>query len=54
VGATFTRPDVQELLHEVAIAIVGEVPLETLWHGRPAVSDGERGPALTLLEEYGL
>ena len=36
VGATFTGPDVQELLHAATIAIVAEVPLERLWHAVPA------------------
>ncbi len=36
VGATFTGPDVQEMLHAATIAIVGEVPLERLWHAVPA------------------
>jgi pyruvate/2-oxoglutarate dehydrogenase complex dihydrolipoamide dehydrogenase (E3) component len=36
VGATFTGPDVQEMLHAATIAIVAEVPLERLWHAVPA------------------
>ncbi len=36
VGATFVGPGVGELLHAATIAIVGEVPLETLWHAVPA------------------
>ncbi|MPY80045.1 MAG: pyridine nucleotide-disulfide oxidoreductase [Actinophytocola sp.] len=36
VGATFVGPDVGELLHAATIAIVGEVPLDTLWHAVPA------------------
>jgi len=36
VGATFVGPDVAELLHAATIAIVGEVPLERLWHAVPA------------------
>src|SRR5262249_3861089 len=32
VGATFTGPDVAELLHSAAIAVVSEVPLERLRH----------------------
>ncbi|HEX6130324.1 MAG TPA: NAD(P)/FAD-dependent oxidoreductase [Actinomycetota bacterium] len=35
VGATFTGPDVQEMLHAATIAVVGEVPLERLWHAVP-------------------
>jgi dihydrolipoamide dehydrogenase len=36
VGATFLGPDVAELLHAATIAIVGKVPLETLWHAVPS------------------
>ncbi len=36
VGATFTGPGTSELLHAATIAIVGEVPLERLWHAVPA------------------
>lgn len=36
VGATFVGQDVAELLHSATIAIVGEVPLERLWHAVPA------------------
>ena len=36
VGATLTGPDVGELLHSATIAIVGEVPLATLWHAVPS------------------
>jgi dihydrolipoamide dehydrogenase len=36
VGATFTGVDVQDFLHAATIAVVGEVPLEDLWHGIPA------------------
>jgi dihydrolipoamide dehydrogenase len=35
IGATFTGPDVAELLHSATIAIVGEVPLDRLWHAVP-------------------
>ena len=35
VGATFVGPDVAELLHSATIAIVGEVPMERLWHAVP-------------------
>jgi dihydrolipoamide dehydrogenase len=34
-GATFTGVDVAESLHAATIAIVGEVPLERLWHAVP-------------------
>ncbi len=36
VGATFVGPTVAELLHAATIAIVGEVPLDTLWHAIPS------------------
>ena len=36
VGATFVGPDVAELLHAATVAIVGEVPLERLWHAVPS------------------
>ncbi|MEX2422313.1 MAG: FAD-dependent oxidoreductase, partial [Actinomycetota bacterium] len=36
VGATFTGPDVAELLHGATVAIVGEVPIERLRHAAPA------------------
>lgn len=36
VGATFVGPHVGELLHSATVAIVGEVPLRTLWHAIPS------------------
>jgi pyruvate/2-oxoglutarate dehydrogenase complex dihydrolipoamide dehydrogenase (E3) component len=36
VGATFVGPNVGEMLHAATIAIVGKVPLDTLWHAVPA------------------
>ena len=36
VGATFMGPEVAELLHAATIAIVGAVPVDTLWHAVPA------------------
>jgi pyruvate/2-oxoglutarate dehydrogenase complex dihydrolipoamide dehydrogenase (E3) component len=36
VGACFVGPGVGELLHAATIAIVGEVPLDVLWHATPA------------------
>jgi dihydrolipoamide dehydrogenase len=53
VGATFTGPDVQELLHSATIAVVGEVPLETLWHAVPSFPTVSE-VWLRLLESYGL
>jgi dihydrolipoamide dehydrogenase len=53
VGATFTGPDVQELLHAATIAIVAETPLEKLWHAVPAFPTISE-VWLRLLEAYGL
>jgi pyruvate/2-oxoglutarate dehydrogenase complex dihydrolipoamide dehydrogenase (E3) component len=53
VGATFTGPDVQELLHSATVAIVGEVPLDTLWHAVPSFPTVSE-VWLRLLEAYGL
>lgn len=36
VGATFVGPQVGEMLHAATIAIVGAVPVDTLWHAVPA------------------
>ena len=36
IGATFTGPEIADLLHAATIAIVGEVPLERLVHAIPA------------------
>lgn len=36
VGATFVGPHTGELLHAATVAIVGKVPLETLWHAIPS------------------
>jgi dihydrolipoamide dehydrogenase len=36
VGATFTGPQTQELLHAATIAVVGRVRLADLWHAVPA------------------
>jgi pyruvate/2-oxoglutarate dehydrogenase complex dihydrolipoamide dehydrogenase (E3) component len=35
-GATFVGAETAELLHSATIAIVGKVPLETLWHAVPS------------------
>ncbi|MEV5053990.1 dihydrolipoyl dehydrogenase family protein [Arthrobacter sp. LAR12-1-1.1] len=52
-GATFAGPDVAELLHAATIAVVGEVPLERLWHAVPSYPTISE-VWLRLLEEYGL
>jgi len=36
IGATFVGADVAELLHSATIAIVGEVPIDRLWHAVPS------------------
>ncbi|WP_448003939.1 dihydrolipoyl dehydrogenase family protein [Agromyces bauzanensis] len=36
VGATFVGQDVAELLHAATTAIIGEVPVDRLWHAVPA------------------
>jgi dihydrolipoamide dehydrogenase len=53
VGATFTGPGVQELLHSATIAIVGKVPLDVLWHAVPSFPTVSE-VWLRLLEAYGL
>jgi dihydrolipoamide dehydrogenase len=53
VGATFVGPDVQELLHSATIAVVGEVPLDRLWHAVPSFPTVSE-VWLRLLESYGL
>ena len=53
VGATFVGPDVGELLHAATIAVVGEVPLDRLWHAVPAFPSVSE-IWLRLLEDYGL
>jgi len=35
-GATFVGQDVAELLHAATIAVVGEVPVDRLWHAVPS------------------
>ena len=53
VGMTLVGPAVGELVHAATIALVGEVPLERLWHAVPSYPTiGELW--LRLLETYGL
>ncbi len=52
VGATFAGSDVAELLHSATVAIVGEVPLERLWHAVPSYPTLSE-VWLRWLEEYG-
>ena len=35
-GATFVGPEVADLVHAATVALVGRVPLETLWHAVPS------------------
>jgi len=53
VGATFTGANTQELLHSATIAIVGEVPMERLWHAVPSFPTVSE-VWLRLMEAYGL
>jgi pyruvate/2-oxoglutarate dehydrogenase complex dihydrolipoamide dehydrogenase (E3) component len=53
VGATFTGPEVQELLHSATVAVVGEVTLDRLWHAVPSFPTVSE-VWLRLLETYGL
>jgi pyruvate/2-oxoglutarate dehydrogenase complex dihydrolipoamide dehydrogenase (E3) component len=52
VGATFTGVEVAEALHAATIAVIGEVPLERLWHAVPCFPTRSE-LWLNLLEEYG-
>jgi pyruvate/2-oxoglutarate dehydrogenase complex dihydrolipoamide dehydrogenase (E3) component len=52
VGATFTGPGLQELLHSATVAIVGEVPVDRLWHAVPSFPTVSE-VWLHLLEAYG-
>jgi dihydrolipoamide dehydrogenase len=52
-GATFTGPEIAESLHAATIAVVGEVPIERLWHAVPAFPTRSE-VWLRLLEAYGL
>jgi pyruvate/2-oxoglutarate dehydrogenase complex dihydrolipoamide dehydrogenase (E3) component len=51
-GATFVGQDVAELLHSATIAVVGEVPLDRLWHAVPSYPTLSE-VWLRLLETYG-
>jgi pyruvate/2-oxoglutarate dehydrogenase complex dihydrolipoamide dehydrogenase (E3) component len=53
VGATFTGVEVAEALHAATIAVIGEVPLERLWHAVPCFPTRSE-LWLELLEAYGL
>jgi pyruvate/2-oxoglutarate dehydrogenase complex dihydrolipoamide dehydrogenase (E3) component len=51
-GVTFVGQDVSELIHAATVAIVGEVPIERLWHAVPAYPTMSE-IWLRLLEAYG-
>jgi pyruvate/2-oxoglutarate dehydrogenase complex dihydrolipoamide dehydrogenase (E3) component len=53
IGATFTGPGTQELLHSATVAIAGQVPLDRLWHAVPSFPTVSE-VWLRLLETYGL
>jgi pyruvate/2-oxoglutarate dehydrogenase complex dihydrolipoamide dehydrogenase (E3) component len=52
-GATFTGPGTQELLHSATVAVAGQVPLDRLWHAVPSFPTVSE-VWLRLLEAYGL
>lgn len=52
IGFTLAGPDVAELIHAATIAVVGEVPLDRLWHAVPAYPTVSE-VWLRLLETYG-
>lgn len=52
IGATFVGADVAEMLHAATIAIVGEVPIDRLWHAVPPYPTLSE-VWLRWLEEYG-
>ena len=52
VGVTFVGQDVAEMLHAATIAVVGEVPIDRLWHAVPAYPTMNE-IWLRLLETYG-
>ncbi|MDQ6784149.1 MAG: NAD(P)/FAD-dependent oxidoreductase [Actinomycetota bacterium] len=53
VGATFVGPNAGELVHAATVAVVGEVPLERLWHAVPSYPTISE-IWLRLLETWGL
>jgi pyruvate/2-oxoglutarate dehydrogenase complex dihydrolipoamide dehydrogenase (E3) component len=53
VGATFVGPDTADLLHAATIAVVGEIPLDRLWHAVPSFPTRSE-VWLKLMEAYGL
>lgn len=53
VGMTLVGPSVGEMIHAATIAVVGEVPLDRLWHAVPSFPTMSE-VWLRLLETYGL
>jgi dihydrolipoamide dehydrogenase len=53
VGLTLAGPGVGEMIHAATIAVVGEVPLDRLWHAVPSYPTMSE-VWLRLLEAYGL
>ena len=53
VGATFVGPETADFLHAATIAVVGQVPLERLWHAVPCFPTRSE-IWLKLMESYGL
>ena len=53
VGLTLAGPGVGEMIHAATIAVVGEVPLDRLWHAVPSYPTMSE-LWLRLLETYGL
>jgi pyruvate/2-oxoglutarate dehydrogenase complex dihydrolipoamide dehydrogenase (E3) component len=53
VGATFTGAEMGEALHAATIAVIGEVPLDDLWHAVPCFPTRSE-LWLKLLEAYGM
>jgi pyruvate/2-oxoglutarate dehydrogenase complex dihydrolipoamide dehydrogenase (E3) component len=53
VGVTFSGPGVSDLIHAATVAVVGEVPLDRLWHAVPSYPTISE-IWLRLLETYGL
>jgi len=52
IGATFVGQDAAELLHAATIAVVGEVPIDRLWHAVPSYPTVSE-IWLRLLDSYG-
>ena len=52
-GTTFVGPETAEWVHAATIAVVGEVPIDRLWHAVPTFPTRSE-VWLYLMEEYGL